>query len=225
MAAATTRTMSGPSRRGGALGVELGLGRPAVLRSERWPPRCPEDMSWVEDRLAVLASPERARSLLTVRAAISSAQAALSPRSLALSLMCSYRRIIQGRRVGGAGRLTCRHWRAAGPQLHRREHRVTGLSFVGTVPPRARRRHLYLADPGGPVPCRPALSRLPAAMSANILNREVIAKRELARATTRPLRHQCRRPPAARARRYWFADSGITRNRFATSRSPAPPGR
>lgn len=32
------------------------------------PPRLAEDMSSSEDRLAVLASPERARSLLTVRA-------------------------------------------------------------------------------------------------------------------------------------------------------------
>ena len=47
-------------------------------------------MSWVEVLLAVLASPERARSLFTVRAAISSARLVLSPRCFALALMCSY---------------------------------------------------------------------------------------------------------------------------------------
>src|SRR5438132_1144585 len=47
-------------------------------------------MSCVEDLLADLDSPDRARSLFTVRAAISVARLVLSPRSLALSLMCSY---------------------------------------------------------------------------------------------------------------------------------------
>jgi len=47
-------------------------------------------MSCVDVRLAVLASPDRARSLFTVRAAISSARLVLSPRCSALSLMCSY---------------------------------------------------------------------------------------------------------------------------------------
>src|SRR2546429_3096797 len=47
-------------------------------------------MSLVDDLLAVLDSPERARSLFTVRAAISLARFGLSPRSLALCLMCSY---------------------------------------------------------------------------------------------------------------------------------------
>src|SRR5579859_5267155 len=47
-------------------------------------------MSCIDVRLAVLASPDRARSLFTVRAAISSARLVLSPRSMALSLMCSY---------------------------------------------------------------------------------------------------------------------------------------
>jgi hypothetical protein len=47
-------------------------------------------MSSVEERLAVRASPDRARSLFTVRAAISSALPVLSPRLFALSLMCSY---------------------------------------------------------------------------------------------------------------------------------------
>ena len=44
-------------------------------------------MSRVDVRLAVLASPERARSLFTVRAAISSARLVLSPRCFALALM------------------------------------------------------------------------------------------------------------------------------------------
>lgn len=57
---------------------------------ERCPPRFEEDMSWIDERLAVFDSPERARSLLTVRAAISSARLVLSPRYSALSLMCSY---------------------------------------------------------------------------------------------------------------------------------------
>src|SRR3954454_24666502 len=47
-------------------------------------------MSWVDVREAVRDSPERARSLLTVRAAISSARPVEAPRSFALSLMCSY---------------------------------------------------------------------------------------------------------------------------------------
>src|SRR6266513_2598764 len=47
-------------------------------------------MSWVELRLACLASPARARSLLTVRAAISSAVSSFSPRSRRPSLMWSY---------------------------------------------------------------------------------------------------------------------------------------
>src|SRR5437867_5189632 len=47
-------------------------------------------MSRVELRDAVRLSPERARSLLTVRAAISSARSVEAPRSLALSLTCSY---------------------------------------------------------------------------------------------------------------------------------------
>ena len=42
-------------------------------------------MSRVEVLLAVLASPERARSLFTVRAAISSARLVLSPRCFALA--------------------------------------------------------------------------------------------------------------------------------------------
>lgn len=47
-------------------------------------------MSWIDVRLAVLDSPDRARSLFTVRAAISSARLVLSPRRFALALMCSY---------------------------------------------------------------------------------------------------------------------------------------
>src|SRR5690348_10694014 len=47
-------------------------------------------MSWVEVRERVRDSPARAFSLLTVRAAISSARPSLLPRSSWLSLMCSY---------------------------------------------------------------------------------------------------------------------------------------
>ena len=47
-------------------------------------------MSRVDVRLAVCDSPDRARSLFTVRAAISSARPVLSPRCFALALMCSY---------------------------------------------------------------------------------------------------------------------------------------
>src|SRR6478672_1719587 len=47
-------------------------------------------MSSVEVRLACLDSPCRARSLFTVRAAISSASSSLRPRSSRPSLMCSY---------------------------------------------------------------------------------------------------------------------------------------
>src|SRR4051794_30801609 len=47
-------------------------------------------MSSVELRLDSFASPARARSLLTVRAAISSAVSSLRPRSTNSSLMCSY---------------------------------------------------------------------------------------------------------------------------------------
>src|SRR3954447_6864136 len=47
-------------------------------------------MSCVEVRERSRDSPERARSLLTVRAAISSARSSDVPRSFALSLMCSY---------------------------------------------------------------------------------------------------------------------------------------
>jgi hypothetical protein len=47
-------------------------------------------MSCFDVRLAVLASPDRARSLFTVRAAISSARLVPSPRCSALVLMCSY---------------------------------------------------------------------------------------------------------------------------------------
>lgn len=57
---------------------------------ERCPPRLEEEVSLTELRLAVFDSPCWARSLFTVRAAISLARYSLSPRSKALSLMCSY---------------------------------------------------------------------------------------------------------------------------------------
>src|SRR4249919_2885275 len=66
------------------------LVRPPGPLCERNPPRRPDEMSSVEVRLDSLASPARARSLLTVRAAISSAVSSLSPRSRSPSLMCSY---------------------------------------------------------------------------------------------------------------------------------------
>src|SRR3954447_24654675 len=54
------------------------------------PPRREDDMSCVDVRDAVRDSPLRARSLLTVRAAISSARDSDAPCSFWLSLMCSY---------------------------------------------------------------------------------------------------------------------------------------
>src|SRR6185437_13450618 len=60
------------------------------LEPERWPPRRPEEMSCVELREAVCDSPERARSLFTVRAAISSARSVDAPRDLTDSLTASY---------------------------------------------------------------------------------------------------------------------------------------
>src|SRR5438132_8299882 len=54
------------------------------------PPRFPEDMSLRESREDDFASPLRARSLLTVRAAISFARLVEAPRFLAPSLTCSY---------------------------------------------------------------------------------------------------------------------------------------
>src|SRR4051794_41864579 len=60
------------------------------LVPERCPPRRDEDMSLVDVFERVRDSPERARSLLTVRAAISSARLSERPCSFWLSLMCSY---------------------------------------------------------------------------------------------------------------------------------------
>jgi len=57
---------------------------------ERRPPRRPDEMSSVDVFDDVFASPARARSLFTVRAAISSARSVDAPRSFALFLMCSY---------------------------------------------------------------------------------------------------------------------------------------
>jgi hypothetical protein len=68
-------------------------------------------MSCFDVRLAVLASPDRARSLFTVRAAISSARLVLSPRCPALSLMCSYCRSRFGLDPLGMS-ATFRHWRS-----------------------------------------------------------------------------------------------------------------
>src|SRR5262249_61116706 len=73
----------------------------------RGPPRRPDEMSSSDDGLASRASPARARSLFTVRAAISSAVSSVSPRSRSPSLMCSYWRSrlsdhdLMGAGVGG----------------------------------------------------------------------------------------------------------------------------
>src|SRR5262245_26736425 len=64
--------------------------RPPGPEWERSPPRRPDEMSVTEARLASRASPERARSLFTVRAAISSAVSSLRPCSFRPCLMCSY---------------------------------------------------------------------------------------------------------------------------------------
>src|ERR1700739_1933203 len=63
---------------------------PAAPECDRSPPRLLEEMSRVDVLLAVRDSPDRARSLLTVLAAISVARFGLSPRCFALSFMCSY---------------------------------------------------------------------------------------------------------------------------------------
>ena len=110
---------------------------PPAPRCERSPPRRDEDMSCVDVRLAVFASPERARSLFTVRAAISSALAVLSPRCSALALMCSYCRSRLGLDpLGNADRPSARGWLATEPPLPRlpwlpRSMRRTGLEFGG----------------------------------------------------------------------------------------------
>src|SRR5687767_965800 len=77
------------------------LVRPCAPVCDRLPPRCPEDTSFTEERRAVLDSPWRARSLLTVRAAISSARSVDSPRFLALALMCLYCRFRFGEDPAG----------------------------------------------------------------------------------------------------------------------------
>jgi hypothetical protein len=65
--------------------------RPVARRvPERIPPRRPEDMSVRDDRDDERASPLCARSLLTVRAAISLARFVDAPRFFALCSMCSY---------------------------------------------------------------------------------------------------------------------------------------
>src|SRR5581483_10261532 len=61
---------------------------------ERNPPRRPDDRSLRERRELLRASPERARSLLTVRAAISSARLSEAPLRRSLCLMCSYCRAL-----------------------------------------------------------------------------------------------------------------------------------
>ena len=76
---------SSPLRRAGR-----GCGPSGGWCPDRWPPRREEDMSLVDVRERVRDSPARARSLLTVRAAISSARSSEAPWSFCASLMCSY---------------------------------------------------------------------------------------------------------------------------------------
>src|SRR6266511_4246500 len=64
--------------------------RPPAPLWDRRPPRRPDEMSSVDVRLFSLDSPLRARSLFTVRAAISSAVSSLRPRFSSPLLMCSY---------------------------------------------------------------------------------------------------------------------------------------
>ena len=65
-------------------------GRAARAVPERRPPRRPDEMSSVEVRERVRDSPDRARSLLTVRAAISSARDSDRPCFLTDDLISSY---------------------------------------------------------------------------------------------------------------------------------------
>jgi hypothetical protein len=62
--------------------------RPPAPWPDRRPPRRLDDMSLIDDALAVSDSPCLARALLTVRAANSSASGVLSQRASPLSLMC-----------------------------------------------------------------------------------------------------------------------------------------
>src|SRR5436190_5474075 len=64
--------------------------RPPLPRWERRPPRRPEEMSRTEILERCRASPDLARSLLTVRDAISLASDSLRPRSFSSVLMWSY---------------------------------------------------------------------------------------------------------------------------------------
>src|SRR6266511_4232017 len=64
--------------------------RPPAPLWDRRPPRRPDEMSSVDVRLFSLDSPRRARSLFTVRAAISSAVSSLRPRFSSPLLMCLY---------------------------------------------------------------------------------------------------------------------------------------
>ena len=72
----------------GIIGLVISLA--IVFMGSGDPPRRPDEMSRVDEREDVLASPLLARSLLTVRAAISLARFVDLPCCLALSLMCSY---------------------------------------------------------------------------------------------------------------------------------------
>src|SRR5207244_11903025 len=64
--------------------------RPPGPRCDRSPPRRPDEMSRVDVRLLLVDSPERARSLFTVRAAISSATSVERPCAFRPCLMWLY---------------------------------------------------------------------------------------------------------------------------------------
>ena len=63
--------------------------RPPGPRCDRRPPRRPDEMSRVDVGLDVLASPERARSLFTVRAAIASVCSCASRRPASPPSSCT----------------------------------------------------------------------------------------------------------------------------------------
>ena len=102
--------------------VELLAGAPllAVRCPERWPPRGRTTCRGSSSGSEVLDSPERAFSLFTVRAAISSARLSERPARFSLSLMCSYWRarlvpfltprggISTSSRIGSSGRYPAR---------------------------------------------------------------------------------------------------------------------
>src|SRR6266540_3067815 len=88
------------------------------LVPERCPPRFDDGMSLTDEREAVFDWPLCARSLFTVLAAISFARRVGAPRSLRLSLMCSYLRSCLSVH-SSLGMSPPRPLRGAGPHLSR----------------------------------------------------------------------------------------------------------